>query len=101
MVWLDEIPPVSAAPKIPPVRRAANASSDKILEHWSRRLSDVYANLVDPRNTALPGNAELGTMREELRDAVRCFRERSTVRGERELARMRRLEAMLAPVADS
>jgi hypothetical protein len=71
MVWLDRVPGVERAlPPVPPKLRPSNAASEKILGHWRERLPEVYANLVDPRNTSRPGNEDLGILRSDLLAAV-------------------------------
>ena len=72
VVWLDrEVAVPETLPQLPPTRRKAHASSAKIIEHWKRRLPDVYVALVDPKGASSPGNKDLGTMREALAIAVR------------------------------
>ena len=72
MVWLDRVPEVELdLPPVPPRLRPSNAASEKILRHWRERLPDVYAGLVDPKNTSRPGNEDLGILRADLLAAVR------------------------------
>lgn len=101
MVWLDRPPEVERAlPLVPPKLRPTNAASEKILCHWRERLPDVYANLVDPRNTSRPGNADLGILRRDLLAAVHSLL--AALRDSRGLSRRTAtLEARLGAMAVS
>jgi hypothetical protein len=102
MVWLDHVPAVQQTlPALPPKLQQSHASSTKILAHWRARLPEVYAGLVDPRNTSRPGNADLGILRGQLHEGVRSLRVALSAVGRSAGPRARTLEIRLKAIAES
>ncbi len=74
MVWLDDLPPAPLRPaELPPRLRRESAATLSILEHWERRLPEVYERLDDPNDCARAHNMRLGALLAALRHAIEAF----------------------------
>ena len=73
MAWLGRPPESKGTPEGPPSLRGKSFAAEQFLEHWSKHLPDVYADLVDPAQANKQWNQRLGRIRRDLASSVGSF----------------------------